>query len=170
MDSIFNRRSIRKFNGKEVECEKIERILRAGMQAPSAHNFQPWEFIVVEDQEKMEAISKMSPHALPASKGKVSIVVLGNMKKVQKDNLWWVQDLSAATQNMLLQIVEEGLGGIWLGFYPEPERCQKLKEYFQLPEHIVPFSVVTFGYTEEENRFIDRFQNEKISFDRYEEE
>ncbi|MGL5100566.1 MAG: nitroreductase family protein, partial [Fusobacteriaceae bacterium] len=63
-----------------------------------------------------------------------------------------------------------GMGGVWLGFYPEPERCQRLKEYFQLPQHIVPFSVVTFGYTEEENRFLDRFQNEKITFDRYEEE
>lgn len=167
MNSIFTRRSIRNFTDKEIECEKIERILRAAMQAPSAHNFQPWEFIVVESDKSKEMISTMSPHAHPAKKSKVSIVVLGNMKKIEKDNMWWQQDLGAAIQNMLLQIVEEGLGGVWLGFYPEMERTQKLKEYFKLPEEIIPFGVVAFGHSEQENKFIDRFDQSKIYFEKY---
>ncbi|MGL6024850.1 MAG: nitroreductase family protein, partial [Cetobacterium sp.] len=111
MNSIFYRRSIRNFTDKDVECDKIERILRAGMQAPSAHNFNAWEFIVVESEKKKKDISMMSPHATPAGKSKISIVVLGNTKLVETDSMWIQQDLGAAIQNMLLQIVEEGLGG-----------------------------------------------------------
>ncbi|MGL5049999.1 MAG: nitroreductase family protein, partial [Fusobacteriaceae bacterium] len=126
MNSIFYRRSIRNFTDKDVECKKIERILRAAMQAPSAHNFQPWEFIVVESEDKKNEISMMSPHATPAKKAKISIVILGNTRLVERDNMWLQQDLGAAVQNMLLQIVEEGLGGVWLGFYPEIERVEKI--------------------------------------------
>ncbi|MEG0136837.1 MAG: nitroreductase family protein [Cetobacterium sp.] len=167
MNSIFYRRSIRNFIDKDVECEKIERILRAAMQAPSAHNFKPWEFIVIESEEKKTAISKLSPHATPAAKSKVSIVVLGNTKLVEKDDMWLQQDLGAAIQNMLLQIVEEGLGGVWLGFYPEMERVDKMKKYFNLPEYIIPFGVVSFGYSDEENKFIDRYDETKVSFENY---
>jgi len=167
MNSIFYRRSIRNFTDKDVECEKIERILRAAMQAPSAHNFKPWEFIVVESEEKKNDISKMSPNATPAGKSKVSIVILGNTKLVEKDDMWLQQDLGAAIQNMLLQIVEEGLGGVLLGFYPEMERVNKMKRYFNLPEHIIPFGVVAFGYSNEENKFIDRYDEAKINFENY---
>ena len=167
MNSIFYRRSIRNFTDKDVECEKIERILRAAMQAPSAHNFKPWEFIVVESEKKKNDISKMSPYATPAGKSKISIIVLGNTKLVEKDDMWLQQDLGAAVQNMLLQIVEEGLGGVWLGFYPEMERVEKMKKYFNLPEHIIPFGVVAFGYSNEENKFIDRYDETKINFENY---
>ena len=167
MNSIFYRRSIRNFTDKDVECEKIERILRAAMQAPSAHNFKPWEFIIVESDEKKKEISLMSPHATPAGKSKISIVVLGNSKLIEKDDMWLQQDLGAAIQNMLLQIVEEGLGGVWLGFYPEVERVQKIKKYFNLPEHIIPFGVVSFGYSEEENKFINRYDKSKVHCEKY---
>lgn len=167
MNPIFYRRSIRNFLDKDIECEKIERVLRAAMQAPSAHNFKPWEFIVVESEEKKNDISKMSPHATPAGKSKVSIVILGNTKLVEKDDMWLQQDLGAAIQNMLLQIVEEELGGVWLGFYPEMERVNKMKRYFNLPEHIIPFGVVAFGYSNEENKFIDRYDEAKINFENY---
>ncbi|MGL5426657.1 MAG: nitroreductase family protein [Cetobacterium sp.] len=167
MNSIFYRRSIRNFTDKDVECEKIERILRAAMQAPSAHNFKPWEFIIVESDEKKKEISLMSPHATPAAKSKVSIVVLGNSKLVEDDDVWLQQDLGAAIQNMLLQIVEEGLGGVWLGFYPEAERVKKMKKYFDLPEQIIPFGVVSFGYSDEKNKFIDKYDESKIHCEKY---
>ena len=167
MNSIFYRRSIRNFTDKDVECEKIERILRAGMQAPSAHNFKPWEFIVVENEDKKNDISMMSPHATPAKKSKVSIVILGDTKLVETDSMWLQQDLGAAVQNMLLQIVEEGLGGVWLGFYPEAERVKKIKKYFNLPEHIIPFGVVALGYSDEENKFIDKYDETKVYCETY---
>lgn len=167
MNSIFLRRSIRSFSDKEVECSKLENILRAGMQAPSAWNFQPWEFLIVENQKTKDDILKVSPYANAIGKAPMSIIVMCNLEKLKKDDQWWVQDLSAATENMLLQIVEEGLGGVWLGIYPDKDRVNFLKEYFNLPENIVPFSIISMGYSQDENKFVDRFDNEKIYFEKY---
>lgn len=167
MNSIFTRRSIRQFTEKKVDEKKIENILRAGMQAPSAHNFQPWEFIVVRDEKIKEAIGDMSPYAKLAKKADTLIIALGNMEKIVKDDLWWQQDMSACTQNMLLQITEEGLGGVWLGFYPDEERVQAVSQLFKLPEHIIPFSVIALGYSEKENTYVDRYDRDKVHFDTY---
>ena len=129
MNSIFVRRSIREFLDKPVENEKIEQILRAGMQAPSAKNQQAWEFIVVTSQEDKEKVSQMSPFSKLAAKAAVLIVLLGNRDKMTVPDKWQ-QDMGACTQNMLLQIVKEGLGGVWLGVHPAQERIDSLKDIF----------------------------------------
>ena len=142
MNSIFVRRSIREFLPKPVENEKIEQILRAGMQAPSAKNQQAWEFIVVTSQEDKEKISKMSPYSRLAAKAAVLII-------------------------LLLQIVKEDLGGVWLGVYPTQERVDFLRVVFDLPDHIIPFGVVCFGYSDKKNTFIDRYKESAVHWDKY---
>ena len=166
MNSIFVRRSVREFLDKPVEKEKIEKILRAGMQAPSAKNQQAWEFIVVTSQEDKEKVSKMSPFSKLASKAAVLIVVLGNKNKMTLPEKWQ-QDLGACTQNILLQIVKEGLGGVWLGVYPTQERIDALKDIFALPDNIIPFSVVSFGYSDRKNTFTDRYNESAVHWDKY---
>jgi nitroreductase len=166
MNSIFVRRSIREFLDKPVEKEKIEKILRAGMQAPSAKNQQAWEFIVVTSQEDKEKVSQMSPFSKLAAKATVLIILLGNKNKMTHPEKWQ-QDLSACTQNILLQIVKEGMGGVWLGVYPTQERVDSLKNIFSLPENIIPFSVVCFGYSKRENTFIDRYNESAVHWDKY---
>lgn len=160
---IFTRRSIRRFEDKPVEMEKIDRILRAGMQAPSAHNLQPWEFLVLTEQDKKEAVSKMSPWAGMVAKAPVTIIVIGNQKN--PDMLKYLpQDLGACTQNILLQIAEEGLGGCWMGFYPDEERVNSVREYFKIPQDRIPFSVIALGYSPDENRFIDRSDMNRVHY------
>lgn len=160
---IFTRRSIRRFEDKPVEMEKIDRILRAGMQAPSAHNLQPWEFLVLTEQDKKEAVSKMSPWAGMVAKAPVTIIVIGNQKN--PDMLKYLpQDLGACTQNILLQIAEEGLGGCWMGFYPDEERVNSVREYFKIPQDRIPFSVIALGYSPEENRFVDRSDMNRVHY------
>lgn len=167
MDNIiFKRRSIRRFLDKPVEQEKLERILKAGMQAPSAHNNQRWEFIVVTDQDKKDAVSKMSPWSGMVAKAPVSIVVLGKHDD-EKLNHWFPQDLGACTENILLQIAQEGLGGCWMGFYPDMERVNMLKDCFGVPDGILPFCVISLGYSEDENRFVDRSDMSKIHYNKY---
>lgn len=166
MNSIFVRRSVREFLDKPVEKEKIEKILRAGMQAPSAKNQQAWEFIVVTSQEDKEKVSKMSPFSKLASKAAVLIVVLGNKNKMTLPEKWQ-QDLGACTQNILLQIVKEGLGGVWLGVYPTQERIDALKDIFDLPDNIIPFSVVSFGYSDRKNTFTDRYNESAVHWEKY---
>lgn len=167
MDNIiFKRRSIRRFFDKPVEQEKLERILKAGMQAPSAHNNQRWEFIVVTEQDKKDAVSKMSPWSGMVANAPVSIIVLG---KYNDENLnkWFAQDLGACVENILLQITDEGLGGCWMGFYPDMERVEMLRKCFGVPEGVMPFCVISLGYSPDENRFIDRSDMSKIHYNKY---
>ncbi len=167
MDNIiFKRRSIRRFLDKPVEKEKIERILKAGMQAPSAHNNQRWEFIVVDDQAKKDEVSIMSPWSGMVAKAPVAIIVLGKHND-ESLNHWFAQDLGACVENILLQIVEEGLGGCWMGFYPDMDRVKMLSECFEVPEGIMPFCVIALGYSEDENRFIDRSDMSKVHYNKY---
>lgn len=163
---IFTRRSIRRFESKPVEQDKIERILKAGMQAPSAHNLQPWEFLVITEQEKRDAVSQMSPWAGMVAKAPVTIIVIGYQEN-ENAMKFLPQDLGACTQNILLQIANEGLGGCWMGFYPDMERVDAIRQYFNLPQDRIPFSVIALGYSPDENRFIDRSDMSKVHFNNW---
>lgn len=117
MDAIFNRRSIRKYKDKPVEKEKIEKLLRAAMQAPSAGNQQPWEFIVIQDKENLKKLSGMSPYSKLIMNAPLTFVLLGNKDKMKfPEN--WQQDMGASAENILLEAVELGLGAVWLGVAP----------------------------------------------------
>lgn len=163
---IFTRRSIRKFESKPVEADKIERILKAGMQAPSAHNLQPWEFLVVTDQDKREAVSQMSPWAKMVASAPVTIIVIGHQKNKDMEK-FLPQDLGACTQNILLQITQEGLGGCWMGFYPDETRVESVRKYFNMPEDRIPFSVIACGYSSDENHFVDRSDMTKVHYNNW---
>ena len=166
MNEIFIRRSIREFVEKPVEKDKIENILKAGMQAPSAKNQQAWEFIVVTSKELKNKVSMMSPFSKLASKAAVLIILLGNKDKMIVSDKWQ-QDLGACTQNMLLQIVKEGLGGVWLGVYPTEDRVSYLRDIFKIPDNVEPFGIVSFGYSEKQNIFVDRYEKSRVHWEEY---
>ena len=166
-DTITHRRSIRVYTEQNVEPEKVERILRAGMQAPSAKNQQPWEFIVVRNKATLKDISQMHEYAGMAAGANVAIVALARTSEHNGDMAWYAPDMGACVENIMLQIVEEGLGGCWLGFYPIQERIDKMRNYFSLPDDITPFAVVTLGYTVRENKFKDRYIPERVHFEKY---
>jgi nitroreductase len=165
MSTIFQRRSVRNFLPKPVEDEKIERILRAGFEAPSAHNRRPWECLVVRAGEDLKALSGMSPYSKMCAQAAAAIVACANLKLAAGgEEAWWVQDLSAFTENVLLQIVDEGLGGVWLGWYPDKNRMAALAARFGLPPHIVPFSVTALGYAAKPAPAADRFDASKVHY------
>jgi nitroreductase len=170
MSAIFERRSVRSFLPRPIEQEKIERILRAGFEAPSAHNRRPWEFMVITNAADRELIAGMSPYAKMTSQAAAAIVACANRTLSETSNpedTWWVQDLAAATENMLLQIVEEGLGGVWLGWYPYMERVSAFSARFGLPAHIVPFSIIALGYPAKSKAPEDRFNPAKVHYGVY---
>lgn len=169
MNAIFKRKSIRKFLDKEIEDEKIERLLKAGMQTPSAINSQPWEFLVVKDKEGIKKIENMSPYAKPAKTSPCCIVTLFNNDYTDKfeDYKWVQQDMGACTENILLQSVEEGLGAVWLGTYPDEERVDYIKENFNIPENVYPYSVIVLGYPTEDYVGTDRFNKDRIHYETY---
>ena len=170
MKSIMERRSIRSFQERPIEKEKIENILRAGMQAPSAKDCRCWEFLIVTKEEDKKNISKMSEYGMCAAEAGAVIIPLVNFHLTNPEELWWVEDMSAATQTMLIQIEEEGLGGTWLGMYPLMDRVKKLKEYFNLPDHILPFAMIACGYKAKNKPAEDRWDEKKIYWGSYETE
>lgn len=143
---IFSRRSIRKFYSNPVEDEKIDLILKAAMAAPSASNRKPWHFIVVRDREILNEIACRHPYARMCYEATLAIVVCADPAISEK---YWVQDCSASTENILLAGTALGLGTVWLGVHPQPERKEKLNSLFSIPENIEILSVVALGYPAE---------------------
>ena len=166
MSIIFKRHSVRKFTQEKVSDKKIENLLKAGMQAPSSCNSQPWEFIVVSDEEDKLAISKMHQFAKPAAQASHLIITLGNLNEAKVIGMI-EQDLGACNENILLQATHEGLGAVWLGFHPIEGRTLKLKEYLEIPDYCIPFSVICVGYPANQSEVKLRYDKSKVHYDRY---
>lgn len=169
LDNIATRVSVRSYLDKPVEEVKIEQLLRAGMAAPSAVNKQPWHFVVVTDKEQLKALAKTNPYAGMAAKAPLAIVVCGDMKKALpgKAQEFWVQDCSAATENILLAANALGLGAVWTGTYPTEERCEAVAKVLQLPKSIVPLNIIVIGYPDGKNTPKDKWKPSNISYNTY---
>lgn len=161
MNAIFKRRSIRKYTSKPVSDVHIEKILRAGMAAPSAGNQQPWHFIVIDDKKILNEIPKFHPYSNMLKEASCAIVVCGDVT-LQRFEGYWVQDCSAATQNMLLMATELGLGSVWLGVYPRKERVEALKDLLKIPENVIPLCIISIGFPAEEKEPNDRFDKTRV--------
>lgn len=160
IDTITKRRSVRNYTSDKVSNEIVDRIVRAGMFSPSAGNQQGWEFVVIRNRKTLDDLAKMSPYATPLNKANIAILILGNKDVRFPQNL--EQDLSAATQNILLQITEEGLGGVWLGISPENDRIELVKNTLNLKENLIPFAIVPLGYSAEKEKIVERYDSSKV--------
>ncbi len=165
MESIFIRRSVRRYKEQKVEKEKIDKLLRAAMQAPSATNQQCWEFIVVEDKEKLKQLSNMTPYSKLIENAPLAIVVLGNEERMRCKE-YWEQDLGASTQNILLEAVNLNLGSVWIGTAPLKDRMDYVSNIFNLKDNLKPFCIVSIGYPLDDNanKFIDRFDETRVQY------
>lgn len=168
MNAIFKRRSVRKYTNQQVSDEQVEQILRAAMAAPSARNTQPWEFIVVRDKDTFGQIMQVHPYSSMLQEASVAIIVCGDEDKdMIKGTGYWIQSCSAALENMLIQIADLDLGAVWLGVYPRSERIEGVKGIFDLPSNIIPLGIVSVGYPAEEINLIDRFNQDRIHFEKW---
>ena len=161
MNSIFTRRSIRKYLGKEVPSELIEKIISAGMAAPSAGNEQPWHFIIIKDREILNEFPKFHEYAQMLKESPVAVVVCGDLGNLKYDG-FWQQDVAAAIQNMLLEVTELGLGSVWVGLYPNMERVAKVQKMLNMPENVMPVAVLPIGYPGETKDPADRFDKSRV--------
>lgn len=160
-ETILNRRSIRKYTNEEISEEKIDKILKAAMYAPSAMNYQPWHFIVIDKREAIDQIFNINPHADMVKGAQLAIIVCGDTK-LEMNIDYLVQDCSSATQNALLAIHELGLGAVWISSYPNKETIEGIRKYYELPENIVPVSIISLGYPAEQITTEDRFNKTRI--------
>ncbi len=165
---IFKRRSIRNYLDKEVENEKIVLLLKSAMAAPTAANRQPWEFIVVTDKERLcELRATLRAGQYNAT---AAIVVCGNMKLAfsNKDKEIWTQDCSAAIENMLIAAVGLELGSVWIGLYPTLSKCKPVSKVLNIPDYVIPMSVVYFGYPAEHKEPRTQYNEKRIYWQEYE--
>lgn len=166
MNAIFERTSVRQYTDETLSKEQIEQIVKAGFCAPSAVNAQPWEVIVVTDPKELEELSHFSPYAMCLKEAKLGVVLLAN-RDHQFGDAYDVMDLSAMSENMLVEARSLGLGDVWLGGYPEQERVEFLKTFFKLPENIIPYWVLSFGHPLHELKPKDKWDPKKVHYNTY---
>ncbi len=168
IENIMTRTSIRQYKDQPVEQEKVDILLKAAMAAPTAVNLQPWHFIVITDKPTIDLLSGRQPTNAP-----LLIAVCGDTDKTTmpdgKTKLpdFWVEDVSAATENLLLAAHALGLGAVWTGVYPAMERVAEVANVLNCPNNIVPMAVVRVGYPDEAPEPRDKFKEENISYNKF---
>jgi nitroreductase len=163
---IQQRRSIRQYKKAPVTEGQVETLLRAAMAAPSAGNEQAWAFIVVRDRARLEEIMKIHPYAGMLKTAALAILVCGDLSR-EKHKGMWVQDCSAATQNLLLAAAGIGLGTCWCGVHPRAEREEDCRKLFGLPEHVAPFAVIAVGVPDEKKGPADYYDPSRIHYEKW---
>lgn len=166
LDNIATRTSIRDYEARPVEKEKIEKMLRAAMAAPTAMNKQPWHFVVVDQRNVLDALAGANPYAKMLKKAPLAIVVCGNTDKMIEGGGrdFWIQDASAATENLLLAAHAMGLGAVWTGAYPSEERCISISKVLSLSDNLIPLNMIVVGYPAEHPQPKQKFKEENISY------
>lgn len=170
MKNIEMRTSVRQYSREEIKVDEIvEPLMRAAMSAPSAMNRQPWEFMVITDRDLLNKLGEEFKNASYLREAQLAVIVCGNMKQAieGEGREFWVQDCSAATENLLLAAHGMGLGAVWCGIYPNRERTEQLQQVLSLPEHIVPLNIIPIGMPKEEPKPKDKWQKDKIHFNKY---
>ena len=168
-ENIMSRTSVRSYTEKPVEQEKVEMMLRAGMAAPSACNKQPWHFVVINDREILDQIPLFSPYSGMVKQAPLAIVVCGCMDKTLEgiEQEFWIQDCSAATENILLMAHGLGLGGVWTALYPLKERYEGMQQLLHLPKTMIPLNTLIIGYPKNQVAAKDKWKEENISYNKW---
>lgn len=170
IDNIMTRTSIRSFTDRQVSADTIEMLLRAGMAAPTAVNKQPWHFVVINDREVMDKLGGEGRQSQMWKESPLAIAVCGDMDKALEGpaQAFWVQDCSAATENILLAAHALGLGAVWTGCYPMVERMTNVSQVLNLPDNLVPLCVIVMGYPNESPEPKDKWKTENVTYNMFE--
>jgi len=163
-DPVLERRSIRRYTGKDVDEKDVRKVLEAAMAAPSAGNERPWHFVVLRDRKLLEGVMDVHPYAQMLRQSPVAVLVCGD-PSLEKYKGFWVQDCAAATENMLIMATQLGLGAVWLGIHPIEERVHGLRLLLGIPQDIVPFALVPLGHPDELKRPVDRYDDSRVHRD-----
>ena len=161
LECIMTRRSIRSYTDEPVSDADLETVLRAAMAAPSAGNEQPWHFVVIRERETMNRIMDVHPYSGMLDHAPVCIAICAELA-LEKYDGYWVQDTSAATQNLLLAAHAAGLGGVWLGVHPIESRESGLKRILSLPDGVECLGLVALGHPAAEAGPADRYDESRI--------
>jgi len=166
IDNIMTRVSVREFTGEKISAEQIDTLLRAAMAAPSAINKQPWAFIVVTDEALIGKLGEALPYSRCSNHPACAIIPCGDLSKAIEGEMgaFWINDVSAATENLLLAAHAMGLGAVWTGLHPDMKRAEMVQKMLSLPEYIIPLCVVPVGVPAEHPEVKDKYKPENIHY------
>ena len=161
---LQRRRSIRKYTQEPVSKEDIDLLMHAAMSGPSACNKTPWEFYVITDEavlEKLRNASRYSKIYAP-----LAIVVCGSLSRALPSQLapYWIQDCSAATENILLSATDLGLGTVWCGIHPQKRAEEKVREALVLTEKQIPLNIIYVGHPDQVQEPRDQYKESYIHY------
>lgn len=164
INNIMTRTSIRQYTSQQVEAEKVETILKAAMAAPTAVNKQPWAFVVIDQRSVLDTLASHTRSHQMLSQAPLAIVVCGDMDKALEGEAqpYWIEDCSAAMENLLLSAHGLGLGAVWLGVYPIQERVEQVSRTLALPANIVPLGIASIGYPAQSPEPKDKWNPEAV--------
>ena len=165
-DAIMTRTSVRSYTDKALSEAQVDSLLHAAMAAPSAVNKQPWRFVVVNEKPLLDSIASNFPNMKMAQSAPIAIILCGDMDAALEGDGrdYWVQDVSAATENLLLAAHSMGLGAVWCGIYPVQSKVDGFTRIFHLPQNIIPLACVCIGYPAGDNTPKDKWKPENVQF------
>lgn len=166
MEVILGRRSIRQYSDEAVGPELVEQLLHAAMAAPSAGNQQRWRFVVVTERDQLDRLAEATPYSKMLHRAPVAIAVCADISEEYHPG-YWVEDCSAAMENLLLAAHALGLGAVWLGYHPRPERVAAGREILGLPPHVEILGVASIGHPAESKPSAERYNADWVHHDRW---
>ncbi|HOF04378.1 MAG TPA: nitroreductase family protein [Syntrophales bacterium] len=165
---ILSRKSVRNYTGEPVKEEDIEKIVMAGMAAPSAVNMQPWSFVVVTERKILDELAAGLPYAKMLGGAGAAIIVCTEPEKAyERSRDMAIIDASLAGENILLAIEALGLGGVWTAAYPYADRMKHVKKVLNIPEEVIPLNVIPIGVPTGKDKAKDKYKKEKIHRERW---
>jgi nitroreductase len=166
---IHSRKSVRHYTGEPVNKKDLETLVKAGMAAPTAVDRRPWAFVIVTDPATLNKLAEGLPHSKMIVQAKAAIVVCGVMARALQGEgrEFWVQDCSAATENILLSAEAMGLGAAWTGMYPSMQRVDYVQRVLGIPRDVIPLNVIAVGHPTGEDRPKDKFDPKNIHWDKW---
>jgi nitroreductase len=165
---LHARKSVRNFTGAPVNRTDLEKILRAGMAAPTARNSQPWSFVVVTDRKILDALDAGLPSAKMLSKAGAAIIVCTEPEKAAgKSKDFAIIDASLAGENILLAVEALGLGSVWTAAYPDADRMAHVRSVLGIPKNVIPLNVIPIGVPTGEDKPKDKYKKEKIHWEKW---
>lgn len=172
LECILTRTSVRQYQpDRTISRDTVETLLRAAMSAPTAVNKQPWAFIALDDRAALDSLAQVLPYARMLTKAPLAIVTCGDLSKAidgeDADKGFWIQDVSAATENLLLAAHAMGLGAVWTGVYPDAERVKDVQERLGLPANVIPLAVVPVGYPTGPQKPKDKWAPANVHFNKW---
>lgn len=167
--SIMSRTSVRSYTDQTIQKKDLETIVKTGMSAPTAVNKQPWAFVVIDNKEMMNKLAEQLKNASMLKNAAAAIVVCGDLSLALtgEGQEYWIQDCSAATENILLAAHSMGFGAVWCGIYPNKERMKVLYSELSLPENVIPLNIIPIGVPDKKNEPKDKWKPERLHWNKW---